>query len=486
MSNTKTEVRPDDRPTAIAEYRLLNSLVKNPVFLTDSKISEDLFYHSSAQSLYTALVSLVEDGVPLSKAAFYQKANEVDYRITQESIDHVFDIDDTGATYLDDILETLHKARIKREILTGAQNIVVEAGKNGELNAEAISKYLAEAEETLTKQVSSSGMKDLDTLLREYQDELRARMDGRQYPYGDLHLDKFSLKGAYPGAYTVVAADTGMGKTTFVLNMINNMINQGIPCMYFSLEMSKVAILDRLMGIRKNLPQSALYDINALDSLIHLVEDERRSLAGQHAAFEMVDDPSVGLKGIRKYVKDFKKKYKVPYLIVFVDLLTQLPEFTDDGQRGGGNLANKIEFGVNEWNKLLKKENIHGVAVVQFRRDVESGVRVKVYDDLYHLRPMLHHIKNSGAIAERARLVLSCFRAKHYGMKYIPTDPQVMEMDDILEVSILKQNDGELARFHYLFDGQVFTISPMTLDDEDERLTPEEMEKKAAEKHLNY
>jgi len=475
--------RPDDRPIAIAEYRLLNALVKNPVFLADTKINEDLFYHTTAQSLFHALVSLVEDGVPLSEAAFYQKANEVDYRITQESIDHVFKVDDNGATYLDDILETLHKAKIKREVLNSTQNAVIEAGKNGDLNVEAVSQYLEEAQEAILSKMSKSKMKDFDALLRDYQDQLRARLDGKQYPYGDLHLDKFSLKGAYPGAYTVIAADTGMGKTTFVLNLINGMINQGIPCMYFSLEMSETAIMDRLMGIRRNLPQSALFDINAIDNLIELVEQERQSLVSQRIPFEMVDDAGINLKGIKKCIRDFKRKYNVDYLVIFVDLLTQLPEFTDTG-RGGGNLANKIEAGINEWNRLLKDENVHGVGVVQFRRDVESGIRIKSYDDLYLLRPMLHHIKNSGAIAERSRLVLSCFRAKHYGIKYIPDDPQVIEMDDQMEISIMKQNDGELGRFYYTFDGQVFTITPIL--DQSQELTQEELDKKEAIKHLSY
>jgi len=473
--------RPDDKPIALAEFRLLNALVKNPVFMEDNQIAPDLFYHSVARSLYQAIETMADRKVPFSEAALLQHANEIDFNVSKDIVAQVVGIDPQGATHLQDMLEILHKAKTKREVFESLQNAVIEAGKHGELNRTEVEKYLSDVEIHLAAQAVTSDVQDIGQWMADYIADLRGRTNGKRYPFGDVHLDKFAVKGAYPGAYTIIAADTGMGKTSYVVNLINGMLNQGIPCLYLSLEMSSVAIMDRLISIRKNLPTAALYDSSAMTSVIAEVEAERAALMALNTPFEFTDIPDMSMTKIRKIVRDFKKKWGVDYLIIFIDLLSQVEEFMEGGTQA--TLAARIDGAVNKFNSLLKKENAHGIGVVQFRRDVEKDVRVRGFDDLVHLKPMLHHIKNGGGFAERGRLVVSLFRAKHYGLKYIPEDEQVQAMDDIMEVSILKQNDGPSARFHYLFDGEVFTITPIVADNEEK---PGANLVKAAENKLDY
>ena len=162
---------------------------------------------------------------------------------------------------------------------------------------------------------------------------------------------------------------------------------------------------------------------------------------------------ALNLDQLEKIIADTKKILGVDYLAVTVDLTTMLTEFTTER----GSRADIIEQAMNKMNIIAKRQNCHILNVVQSNRNQDSS-RVATMDDLDRLRPSLNHIKASNAIAERSRLVMGLFRKKHYAIQHLPDDPETQAMDDILDVSILKQSQGQLSRLEYLFDGETASV----------------------------
>lgn len=74
--------------------------------------------------------------------------------------------------------------------------------------------------------------------LRGYYDEILDPERGKCYPTGFRELDKELGGGLYTGLYTL-GAISSLGKTTFILQIENNLAKQGQDVLFFSLEMSR-------------------------------------------------------------------------------------------------------------------------------------------------------------------------------------------------------------------------------------------------------
>lgn len=450
------EERKNDDYVIMAEYRLLNALIHSEIYAHDARVHEDMFPHEIAKSIHKAVVKMYDKSIKITEASLFQYANEIDYNVTNEVVNRVITIDD-GVDNLDDILEIVFRAKQKRAFNDKMHELMRDASANGDIDSIELMSKLYDAEAILAQLDDKTLLQSLDDWMDSYIKDLEGRADKTSYPFGDMLLDEALTKGAYPGAITTVAGATGQGKSAYVLNLLSRMIDQSIPAIYLSLEMGSTDTADRLVSLRKGIPTRDLFDPgDHLDSIIRLVKEEREDLKDNHN-FYFSDEPSLSLVELVGLIKDFKARTKSDYCVIAIDLLTQLKDFMESSP--GMNLAQSMERAMNKLNIIAKKENVHFIAVVQFNRDADN-LKVTEIKDIDMLRPSLNNIKNAQAIAERSRAVLGIFRPKYYADRYLPDDPEVEYMEDIMEVQVLKQSNGGTPRLLYDFDGEVFQVTP--------------------------
>ena len=467
----KKAIKGGEQAVIAAEYRLLNAVIHTPDYLNDSRVHEGLFPHEVAKSIFRAICDLNVEEIPITEASLFQRGNEVDFNVTTEVINQVFSVAN-GAEKLDDIVKTLGKQKRKMDIIEKLNEVVRVANAKGELDLIDLSAKLYDVEEILSGTYDKQIMQDFDTWFEKYLLDIDQRLLGKKYSYGDALLDEALVKGAYPGAITTIAGSTGQGKSAYVLNLVNQMVNTGVPCIYISLEMSGVDTMDRLISLRRDIPTKALYDVEALPDIKKQVEEERQKLAA-NKLFYFVEDPSMSLGQINALIKEFKQRTHSEYVLVAIDLVTQLQDFTK--LASGMNLANTYEMAMNKQNIIAKAQNCHFIDVVQFNREADN-VRITAFEDLDDpaLRPMLNNIKNAQAIAERSRAVLGLFRPKYYADRYLSDADEVEYMKDVLEVQVLKQSNGVTPKLKYLYEGEIFRISPLVEDPNDPAVTSSE------------
>jgi replicative DNA helicase len=324
------------------------------------------------------------------------------------------------------------------------------------LNHAEVSESLFNSLQILLTGNTPNDARTLEVCIDSYVEELLVRKEGRYHLFNDDFLDEHLTRKASPGQIIMIAGSTGTGKSAFVLNLVNGMININKPCIYFSLEMDTISTMDRLLSMRTNIPVSNFYTKGPdMDNIIKIVKGEKEALKDK--PFRFIDNPMVGLDDIQSILRDFKMTYKVEYVTVFIDLITQVKEFVDMNSRNR-TLASTIEMAINRLNAIAKMENVCFVCVAQMNRDADSA-KIETIDELEQLRPSFNHIKNSGALGERARVVLSVFRPKYYALRLFPDMENSRLMEDILEVQILKQNQGISGIVgRYTFDGPCFRI----------------------------
>ena len=316
------------------------------------------------------------------------------------------------------------------------------------------------SQEALSSSYKQTESKDFSVLLDDYTLELEERKKGLHYPFNDTYLDTTLVKKAAPGQIILLAGATGTGKSIYGLHLMSGLVNSGIPCMYFSPEMDEISTMDRWMAMRRKIPISEWYSSGAsMDSLIGIVKEEKELLKG--SMFRFIDSPDIGLDKILHFIRDFKAAYKVNYAIIFIDLITQVKEFLDTQGNKSSTLPTIIEKAINKVNEMAKKEDVCIVAIAQMNRDTDSA-KVATVQDLQKLRPTRNNIKNSSALAERSRTVLSIFREKYYADTLLPNDPDTLIMPDVLEVQVVKQNMGKSGGIgKYNFNGPTFELNEL-------------------------
>jgi len=462
--------RRDNTYILIAEYRLLAALASNKLFTEDSRVYQDIFPHQTARSIYKAISHLWNKGINITHESLYQTANELDFNVSEDVIFKIDEIKEVPNT-LDDILEVLNVEVQRQDLLKIFSELKIAS--SSQVDPEVVTSLMHKAEQVLRGRDTGSLLKDTDQWTKEYIADLRERAKGISYSYGDLFLDEVIYKGAYPGAITTIAAATGQGKSTLVLNLINQYIEMQIPAMYVSLEMSGIDTFDRLISLRRGIPTSALYknDSSLLD-IIPIVEEERDELK-RNERFFFVEEPQLSIARLRNLIKEFKQRTGQNYLILAIDLVTQLSDFMSASNKM--SVAGSMELAMNELNAMAKEMNAHIIAVAQFNRDADN-YKVATIEDLDILRPSLNNIKNSAAIAERSRVVLGLFRKKFYADRYLQDLEEAELMEDILEVNILKNSSGAVGnRLNYLFEGEFFKITPYVQSDVDQRVAEEKI-----------
>lgn len=460
----------DTNAVVLAEYRLLNALYNNPELFNEA-VSEELFTHSQSQTVFEALKYLSEAKVPLNRESLWQAASERDLGMTSSIIDQIITLSDTKVENISDILTTLSNTKKDIEAtacLEEAKKAINSNVFKSEEERSKIKDLLYKAEEVILSDDKKQGPLTAEEWGNAYMAEYAERRNGRKYMFNDIILDDLVSTGPAPGCGGLITASSGMGKSSYVLNLINRLMLRNIPVMYFSLEMGKIDTYDRLLSMRTQIPFKSLVnpsDPSEWASNKEAIEEAKKDIDNTKL-FRFCDDPTLTLNDIRSYIKKFQLDIGQEYCIVILDLITMVQDFAS--VKNGVSLANQIEFAINKLNAISKELNIHYIGVAQLNRSVEQD-KVRDPEDIEKLRPNRASIKNSNALLERTRYVISLFRPKYFADTYLDKEefPELEEMEDIIEVGLMKANNSMTGRRSARFDGDTFLVSPIkNIDDE--------------------
>jgi replicative DNA helicase len=270
-------------------------------------------------------------------------------------------------------------------------------------------------------------------------------------------LDDLVPTGPSPGTGGLVVASSGAGKSSFVLDLIDKLVEIDVPCFYFSLEMGKMDTMDRWMAMRTGVPFASFVDPKPEEwvSLQSLVKKERDFLE-KKKYFRFCESATMSINDCRREITKFKKEAGIDYAVVVFDLLSMLRDF--NGFYEGTNFAQVAEVSINKLNAVAKELNVSWVGVLQMNRSVED-TKVLDWKDCEKMRPQRNQIKNSNAYLERARWVVTLFRPLYYAKMYLKPEQYVDHDEDVIEVNLVKANNADVQSREMYFDGATFQLT---------------------------
>lgn len=451
-----------DKSLILQEKTILAYLFKHPEKIFD--VQADDFSSHSAKTIFISLEHLRSSGKKINYRNLAIEVTKEKPYLDESRLKDEIDIEVTES--FESIYAELRQSKAHHEIGTIYQTEFMDVALRKTPSIEKLKEIHERIGDSLNRiNYDPYEIYTAQSMLDEYKKQIANRLDGKSgfYDTGCAWLNKALSEGFAPGKITVVYASSGSGKSTFAEYLVERQINKQLPSLYMSLEMDLVTSVDRLIMMRHKIPMSELVNVRKEEDfespLEGILQTEREKL-GKMKYFRFVEKPGLTLADVKQIIRQVQKDMDQKYLIVTIDLLTMIKDFNK-----GVNKANDYEHALNELHEIAKELGVHIFGVVQSRRPNEK-VSVKTIEDLEKFRPQIEQIKNSSAIEERSRIILSAFRKKFYAEKYLPDAPELEIMDDIMEITVNKQNTGKVGTIvEYLFDGETSCLTPFDSDD---------------------
>jgi replicative DNA helicase len=280
---------------------------------------------------------------------------------------------------------------------------------------------------------SHSTMLDLIQLAKEQIKTAADKGDGvNGVPSGFRDLDKLT-SGWQPSELLILAARPGMGKTAFVLSMARNMaVDRKIPVAIFSLEMSAIQMVMRLVASETGLDSEKLKKGKLMPHEWEQLNAKVTTLS--ESPLYIDDTPGLSVFELRSKARQLCKKHGIK--IIIIDYL----QLMNAGGKDGGNRQEEISIISRSLKVIAKELSIPVIALSQLSRAVETRGGDK--------RPMLSDLRESGAIEQDADMVMFIYRPEYYG---ITEGEGGINLKGIGEIIVAKHRNGELRNIPLRF-----------------------------------
>jgi len=399
-------------------------------------LKPDMFYKEHHQLIYAAILSLFNRSEPvdiLTVTNELKKTGELDivggpYFITQLT-NRI-----ASAANIEFHSRIIIQKFIQRELIRISTEIQQEAFDD----SIDVFDMLDNAEKNLFS-VSESNIRrsteDMHSLVREAVKQIEAATNQEGHisgvPSGFTELDRVTA-GWQKSDLIIVAGRPSMGKTAFVLTMAKNIaVDFKKPVAFFSLEMSSVQLVTRLISSETELDASKLKR-GQLEK--HEWIQLHEKIKGLIDAKLYIDDtPALSIFELRAKCRRLKAQYNIELIII--DYL-QLMAGTGDKS---GNREQEISTISRSLKALAKELSIPIIALSQLSRAVETRGGPK--------RPILSDLRESGAIEQDADLVLFLYRPEYYKLD----DIEGRSTKGLAEVIVAKHRNGALSDVYLRF-----------------------------------
>lgn len=254
----------------------------------------------------------------------------------------------------------------------------------------------------------------------------------RGVPSGYSELDRIT-QGWQKSDLIILAARPSMGKTAFALNLARNAaVTYRRPVAFFSLEMSSVQLVTRLISTEASIPADKLRSGK-------LEQHEWTQLVTKispliEAKIIIDDTPQMSIFELRAKCRRMKQQFDIQ--MVYIDYL----QLMTTGGENRGNREQEIANISRSLKSLAKELDIPVLALSQLSRSVENRPGSK--------KPILSDLRESGSIEQDADLVIFIYRPEYYGLA---GDNETPDTKGLAVINIAKHRNGKLGDVNLRF-----------------------------------
>ncbi len=411
-----------------AEQSVIGSMLmdREAIIAASEIVTGEDFYQHQYGIMFESMTELFNEGKPVDLVTLQDRLKEKDVPPEVSSLEFVRDIITTVPTSAN----VKSYANIVREkaVLRRLIKVNEEIANDCYLGRESLETILADTEKKIFDLLQSRSSGDFVPIrqvvlnvLENIEKASKTKETVTGVPTGFIDLD-YKTSGFQPSDFILIAARPSMGKTAFVLNVVDYVtVRRGTPCMVFSLEMSKEQLVNRMLSMESNVDSQKLRTGTLTDSDWDAVVEGVGVIGSSKLIID--DTPGISITELRSKCRKAKLEHGIG--IVIIDYLQLM---TGSGGKGSDNRQQEISEISRSLKALARELKAPVVALSQLSRACETRT---------DHRPMLSDLRESGAIEQDADVVMFLYRDDYYNKD--------SEMKDMAEVIIAKQRNGPIG-----------------------------------------
>lgn len=426
-----------------AEQSLLGCLLidhEAMIRIADRLRPED-FYREAHQKIYEVMIELFERHDPIDILAVGNRLEERGFLSTVGGRAYLVELSNSEPTSAN----VMHYAEIvqKKATLRRLLQTAAEISRMGYNEEEDVDTTLDQAEQVLF-QVSEKYNKNTFISIRSVLHDAFDRID-------ELHKERGKLRGISSGFkeldnllagfqrsdLIVLAARPSVGKTSLALDIARHIgVNAKIPIGFFSLEMSKEQLVDRMICAQAGVDLWKLRTGRLSDR-----EDDFPRIGqalGELSEAPIFIDDSAMLNVMQLRTKARRLKTENGLGMIMVDYLQLMEGRTYKGSDNRVQEVSEISRGLKQ---IAKELDVPVLALAQLSRAVEQNKPAI---------PHLSHLRDSGSIEQDADVVLFIYRKsadRNYQQEDLAPDEK-----NIAEIHIAKHRNGPTGKVKLFFE----------------------------------
>ncbi len=405
-------------------------------------LREDDFYRIAHRKIYHAIIGLFERGESIDLITL---AKELKSQGDMESVG--------GAAYISSLTSSVpstanveyyakivQEMSVRRRLIRISQEITADAFDEGSESRASIEEAERKIFEITDSQQKGSYVRARDIIGKTIEAIEKLYHTQNSYtgiPSGFDALDNM-LSGFQKSELIIIGARPSVGKTALALSMAANIsIRQNRPVGFFTLEMARMALMQRLVASEARIASHVIrtgmlqpVDFSNLTNAAGLIYE---------APLYISDAPNMKLLDLRAQARRMKSHHNVE--IIFIDYLTLISSENQDLPR-----HEQIAEISRSLKALARELDIPVVALSQVRRETEGKV------------PTLADIRESGSIEQDADVVMFLHRERF-------SDQDSNDGKDRNEIEtqlvIAKQRNGPVGTIKIAFMPQYTKFVPL-------------------------
>jgi len=416
-----------------AEQSVIGSMLmdKDAVIVALDMISSEDFYSKQYAILYETMLELFNEGKEMDLVVIQDRLREKNVAPELSSLDFIKEIITTVPTSAN----IKYYATIVKEKSTLRKLIKLneDIANSCYVGSDSLEDILARTEKDIFELLQSRTAKDIrpigdiaKNVLYRIEAASRTREVVTGIPTGFIDLD-YKTSGLQPSDLVLIAARPSMGKTAFVLNMVQHIaMKKELPCMIFSLEMSSEQLVQRMIAMGTGIDSQKLrtgnLNDNDWDPLIRGIVDVSDSKI-------IIDDtPGISVGELRSKCRKVKLEKGLSIVIIdYLQLMTGSSKRSENRQQEISEISRSLKA-------LAREIKAPVVALSQLSRACETRP---------DHRPMLSDLRESGAIEQDADIVMFLYRDDYYHKD--------TEHPNEAEVIIAKQRNGPIGTVNLMW-----------------------------------
>jgi len=422
---------------AILNLILLDNTIINLV--VSELPSEKYFYNSTYRTIYKTILEFYKENKSIDTLIL---ANFLENKIKDILVILTEIVTNSNASFvfLQNYINILKDFYLKREIKK-LLLIIDEKLKDKNIKSDFLLNEIYNNYKNLINNVEINNDYYLINNILENEIEVLLKKQSNNITGIKTNFDKLDniLNGFHSSDFIIIASRPSIGKTSFALSLSLNILKQNYPVCFFSLEMTKSQIINRLIT---QLTKINFFKIQSGN--LSQTELQRIILAYEELSkypFLIVDKSNIDLFKMISIARLLKQKYDIK--VIFIDYL----QLININKKYNLNYEKITE--ISNTLKLLAKElDLTIIALSQLNRMVE-------------LRkppiPKLSDLRESGSIEQDADVVLLLYRDEYY-------NKENSTQKNIASILIEKHRNGMIGQVDLYFDKEYMSFSNLYED----------------------